>query len=729
MPDLGKAYVQIVPSAEGIEGSITNLLGGEAEKAGHSAGSKIAAGIGGALASATAAAAAFAAQAVKVGSGFDAAISQVAATMGLTTAEMQEQVGTVDLAWGEFSGNLREYAQEMGANTAFSATQAAEALNYMALAGYDVQTSMEMLPNVLNLAAAGSMDLARASDMITDTQTAFGISLERTSLLVDEMAKAASTGNTSVEQLGDAFLMVGGLAAELNGGFVTLEDGTEAAVDGVQELEIALTAMANAGVKGSEAGTHMRNMLLKLTSPTKDGYEAMEALGLSVFDTEGNMRSLRDIVGDLSEAFAGMSQESKLNFISDLFNTRDVAAAEALLNAIEQDWDAIGASILEANGAAQQMADTQLDNLQGSVTLLKSAFEGVQIAVSDELTPALREFTDFASGAMTAVGEAVKNGGLAAGIEELGNQLGDGITLIVGYIPQLASAGGQLVTALVTGLLDNAGSIAQAAVDLVSALATGIGENGGELITAAGDAIVIIVTTLTEPENLEKMAGAALDLITGLSDGMVDAWWKIEEALPDIIEIIEDWLNESGTPAIAKAGQDIMKFFSRDWSSIDFQMDVDRFIDKIIGFITKRNQAFIDLGMALARLVLAGLTMGMSEVWFADEIAWLYGKNTSSEPEVPYFSVDASARAVESGNLDRVLSDDLKSGYRIIEESSGKKISQTLIAEDKNALSGYGEGTSYYIDKVEIDASSIREFEDVLTAIDNGRRLGRMANG
>ena len=198
----------------------------------------------------------FASSSVKTGMTFDKSMAQVAATLGKTVDEVQD---------------LREFAQKMGSETAFSASQSADALNYMALAGYNAETSMKMLPNVLNLAAAGTMDLARASDMVTDTATAFGLTLkdgsvdiERTTQLVDEMAKAASTGNTSVSQLGDAFLVVGGLAQELNGGIVKLADGTTASVDGIQELEIALTGMANAGIKGSEAGTHMRNMLLKL---------------------------------------------------------------------------------------------------------------------------------------------------------------------------------------------------------------------------------------------------------------------------------------------------------------------------------------------------------------------------------------------------------------------------------------------------------------------------------
>lgn len=726
MPDLGKAFVQIVPSAKGIGGAIENLLGGEAEKAGNSAGLKISAGIAGALAAGTAAAGAFAAQALKVGSGFDAAMSQVAATMGMTTAEMKEEVGTVDLAWGTFSGNLREYAQEMGANTAFSATQAAEALNYMALAGYKTQTSMEMLPNVLNLAAAGSMDLARASDMITDTQTAFGISLERTTQLVDEMAKAASTGNTSVEQLGDAFLVVGGLAAELNGGFVTLEDGTRAEVDGVQELEIALTAMANAGVKGSEAGTHMRNMLLKLADPTKDGVAAMDELGVKIFDAEGRMRSMKDIMGDLSQSMRGLKQEAKLGYISDLFNTRDIAAAEALLGAVEQDWDAIGAAILEADGAAQQMANTQLDNLQGDVTLLKSAFEGVQIAVSDQLTPSLREFTSFASEAMSKIGEAVKTGGLGAGIEELGRQLGEGISLITGYLPDMVTAGAGLVTSLVQGILDNAGNIANTAVDLVSSLAAGLGENLPTLLPAAADAVVTIATELLSEENLGKMGDAALGLLEGLAAGMTDATQTLIDALPGLIQSVANWLANDAIPDITNAGLAMIIHLTDDWDSANFQKDVEELVNRIVNWFLEFSEAFFNLGMSLARLVMSGLTMGLSEVALS-QLGLDLGPTGGSGNNTPAPYIDATNlyNNAATDTVERTLSTGLKKGFEAIESSGSTR---ALAGTDKNFQSGLAADTetSYYIDKIEIDASSIREFEDLLTAVENSTRLKRM---
>ena len=275
---------------------------------------------GAAIAASTTAMVAFGGSSVSAGADFDKAMSQVQATMLKTSEEMENDVGSVDTAYGHFSGNLREFAQFLGQNTAFSATQAAEALNYMALAGYKTQESLDMLPNVLSLAAAGNFDLARASDMVTDAQTAFGIDAERTTQMVDEMAKTASVTNTNVEQLGDAFLVVGGLAQDLNGGFITLADGTKKPVDGVNELEIALGAMASAGVKGSEAGTHMRNMLLKLSSPTDDGIAAFQKLGTTIFDTEGNMRSLKDIFSDMSKGMENLTQQEKLQAISDIFN-------------------------------------------------------------------------------------------------------------------------------------------------------------------------------------------------------------------------------------------------------------------------------------------------------------------------------------------------------------------------------------------------------------------------
>ena len=317
-----------------------------------------------AIAGAAGGIAVFGTKSIQAGMDFDSSMSQVAATMGTTVDQI---------------GNLRDFAQEMGRTTAFSATQSADALNYMALAGYDAETSMKMLPNVLNLAAAGGIELAQASDMVTDAQSAFGLTTEQTTAMVDQMAKTSSKTNTSVQQLGEGFLKIGATARSLKGG--------------TQELSTMLGVLADNGIKGAEGGTHFRNILLSLQNPTEAGAKALKDLGVSVYDSSGKMRSTIDIVKDMQNGMKGMSDEAKQAMLSGMFNKTDLAAVNALLNTSSDRFDELSASIGDCAGAAQKMADTQLDNLEGDVTLFKSALEGAQIALSDGLNPALRFLT------------------------------------------------------------------------------------------------------------------------------------------------------------------------------------------------------------------------------------------------------------------------------------------------------------------------------------------------
>ena len=470
----------------------------------------------------TAATGAFATASIKAGADFDTAMSQVQATMLKTSEQMENEMGTAVLHTSDgiknFSGNLRDFAQFLGKNTAFSATQAAEALNFMALAGYSTQQSMDMLPNVLNLAAAGAMDLATASDMVTDTQTAFGLSAERTTQMVDEMAKAASTGNTSVQQLGEAFLVVGGLAQELNGGMVTLANGTKAPVDGLQEMEIALTAMANAGVKGSEAGTHMRNMIMKLSKPTKDGIATMGELSLKVWDAEGNMRSLRDIMSDLNTGLSTLTQEEKINAIADLFNARDLASAEALLGAVSGDWDKIGESILNASGSAAEMANIQLDNLTGDITLFKSALEGVQISISDKLNPALREMVQSGIKGLDSLNEALGTGNFKNVIYVLTEQVKGLVKSFIDAAPQFLEVGTMIFGSLVEGITSNADGFLELANTIFQYLVTGISENTDGFIEMAGQLLLGFINGITA--GLPVVTEGAVQILNGLAEGI-----------------------------------------------------------------------------------------------------------------------------------------------------------------------------------------------------------------
>ncbi len=527
-------------------------------------GLKSAFGLAGkAIGVATGAVTGFAGGAIRVGASFDSAMSQVAATMQKSMADLESETGSVELAWGHFEGNLEEFAKELGSKTSFTATQAADALNYMALAGYNTQQSMEMLPNVLSLAAAGGMDLARASDVITDAQTAFGISSERTTQMVNEMAKAASTGNTNVAQLGDAFLTVGALARELNGGFVTLADGTQSEVDGIQELEIAFTAMANAGVKGSEAGTHMRNMIMKLSSPTKEGAEMMEALGVSVFDADGKMRSLSGIFGDLNTKLGALTQEEKIKAVSELFNARDLASAEALLGAIGQDWNKIGESILNAQGSAQLMADTQLDNLSGSITKLKSAWEGVQLVISDALTPTISKFVNFATKSVSDMTDGFKKGGVTGLMDSFASALTEGVAMIANIAPEVVGAGTQLLVSLVTGITNNIPLLASSAVEIGSTIINVLKENAPKLMESAVSMISYLSQSLIE--NAPAMLKAGADLIREMAEGL-------RAALPDL-------LIKAGSLVV-----DLIQFLTNE---------APKFLESGVSFITELANGFM----------------------------------------------------------------------------------------------------------------------------------------
>lgn len=583
MSDLGKAYIQIIPSAQGISGSISNLLDGESKSAGNLAGLNIVGALKGAIGAA--AIGKFLADSVTTGAEFDRSMSQVAATMGLTMDEMASQVGTVDLAWGEFSGNLREYAQEMGANTAFSASQASDALNYMALAGYDVQTSMEMLPNVLNLAAAGSMDLALASDMVTDTQTALGLSTERTSQLVDEMARTASTTNTSVSQLGDAMLTIGATARNLSGGFLALESGEVLAYDSTQSLSMALGVLADNGIKGSEGGTHLRNMIMSLTSPTDKATMAMNSLGLEVYDAEGNMRPFISILSDMNIAMDEMTDAEKTDIISTIFNKTDIASVNALLATSEDRWIEVGSAILDAEGAAQQMADTQLDNLAGDVTLFKSALEGVKIALSDLVTPALREVVSLGSELMSGITSAIQNGDMS-GLLNVGQRIvqmiADGIAaapekylmlanMVEGIwssietaLPGLLSTGTEIVRGVLDGITSTLPSVLEEGVTIVTNVANGILRNLPELITAAGELISTFTSFIMQnyPVILEKGAELLINLVTGIINNLPQIVSSVVQIVAKFVATIATNLPkflEQGITIIAKLVVGIIK--------------------------------------------------------------------------------------------------------------------------------------------------------------------------
>ena len=315
--------------------------------------------------------------AVKTAADFESSMSQVQATMGISSDAMSnvnnQTVNTMDA--------LSDLAKEMGSKTAFSASECAEALNYLALAGYDTQQMTDTLPTVLNLAAAGGLDLASSSDMVTDAMSALGLETKDANMMVDQMARTASSTNTSVAQLGEGMLTIGSTAKTMKGG--------------TAELSTALGILANNGIKGAEGGTHLRNVILALQNPTDKAKECMKALGIQVYDSEGNMRSMNDILGDMNTSMEGMTSEEKANIIAKIFNKTDIAAVNTLLDNTGSSWDSLQTSITDSAGAAQKMADTQLDNMNGQLTILKSAVESLAISLGELLLPCVKTIIEW----------------------------------------------------------------------------------------------------------------------------------------------------------------------------------------------------------------------------------------------------------------------------------------------------------------------------------------------
>jgi TP901 family phage tail tape measure protein len=310
---------------------------------------------------------------------FDSAMRQVGATMGFTSADIADKTSKN----GKDFERLAECAREMGRTTQYSGVESAEALNYMALAGLSVNDSISLLPKVLNLASSGGMSLSVASDMVTDSMSALGLQVKDADSFVDKMAKTSQKSNTSVSQLGEAILTVGGTAKVLKGG--------------VTEMNTALGILADNGVKGSEGGTALRNVILSLSAPTDKSAKLMKKLGLEVFDAEGNMRPLNDTFNDLSGILGTMTQEEQTKVLSELFNKTDLKSVNALLANSGERFSELSAEIDNSKNSAQNMAETMNSGAKGALTEMKSALEGVAEAIGQRITPFIESCADFIS--------------------------------------------------------------------------------------------------------------------------------------------------------------------------------------------------------------------------------------------------------------------------------------------------------------------------------------------
>lgn len=520
---------------------------------------------------------------VKVGMEFEASMSQVAATMGITADTIAED-GTKPF------DILSEAAKAAGESTQYSASEAAEALNYLALAGYDAATASEVLPSVLNLAAAGGMDLAYASDLATDAMSALGIAASNENLtnFGDKLAVTAQKSNTSVSQLGEAILTVGATAKDLAGG--------------TTELNTALGILADSGIKGSEGGTHLRNVLLALQTPTEAAASALEKYTNGVYDAEGNMRPLNDILGELNGSLSEMTQEERTGVINKIFNKTDLASAQVLLagcasnvgdlgvafdsagidvksfgvsidelvesfdTSITQEefakkamseygvtaeqagvmysgfmsvlsdsgsrFDELSGYIDGSAGAMQNMADTMNDNLQGDLKILNSALEGLGISLYESVDNPMREVVQTATSMIGTLSDAFKEGGFDGMVGAIGDVMSQIVQRIAEAAPTLINAAVNMVSSFCEGL-KSAPGLGDAGANLVMSIVTGIASCVGDIWTTS----IVLIGKLAE----------------GIATGAPQAVSAMATSLTDIVECIVDWL-----PDVLQAGVDIV---------------------------------------------------------------------------------------------------------------------------------------------------------------------------
>lgn len=439
-------------------------------------------------------------QVIAVGSGFEASMSQVAATMGITAAAEEFEI-------------LSAAAKEMGETTKFSASQAGEALNYLALAGYDAEKAVSALPTVLNVAAAGGMELASASDMITDAMSALGLETSQMSTFADQLAVTAQKSNTSVSQLGEAILTVGGTAKTLSGGVV--------------EMNTALGILADNGIKGSEGGTMLRNVILSLSAPTSTAAAALSELGVTAFDASGAMRPLQDTFADLDTALSTLSEQERTAALSNIFNKVDLKGVNALLGTSAERFDELSGYISNCAGAAEQMAATMDDNLQGDLTIMQSALEGLGIAAYEKFQEPFREAVQEVTSYIGDLTSSMNDGELSSSVEKISQGFSDLAASAIKFV------GNNVIPMVVSGLevvVDHAyelkNLIILIAAEFLALKAAAVLTPIVEGIMAANRAVTLYAAEMSAA-NLQQLALSggmtASEIVVGLFTGKITA--------------------------------------------------------------------------------------------------------------------------------------------------------------------------------------------------------------
>lgn len=496
--------------------------------------------------------------AVKVASSFDSAMSEVKAISGATGTQFTQ---------------LRDKAIEMGAKTKFSATESAEAFKYMAMAGWDTKDMLNSISGVMNLAAASGEDLGTVSDIVTDAMTAFGLAADGTTKVLkngynvevsnaehfsDVLAEASSRSNTNVSLMGATFKYVAPIAGAM--GY------------SIEDTAVAIGLMANAGIKGEQAGTALRSTITRLVKPTKESGTAMDALGISVTNSDGSMKSLDDVLRQVRSSMSGLTEDQKASYAAMLAGQEGMSGLLAIVNASDEDYQKLSESIQNCTGASQEMADTMQDNLGGAVTLLKSALESAGITIGERLTPYIRGLAEWITGLVEKFNSLsdsqqdliVKIGLILAAIAPvmlIGSKVFSLLSSIIGIITTVGSA---LSTVFAFGLNTATLSAAGASTG-VTMLAGAIGflTSPITLVIAAITALVAaFVIAYKKSETFRNFINNLVeDLKTFFTETIPQAFEIFKEKVSEVFEGVKQKIGEFKDKC-EEVVQNVIEFFT-----------------------------------------------------------------------------------------------------------------------------------------------------------------------
>lgn len=403
---------------------------------------------------------------IDVGKSFEAGMSEVQAISGASGKDLEK---------------LSAKAKQMGATTKFSATESATALKYMAMAGWKTNQMVSGLSGVMNLAAASGEDLGTVSDIVTDSMTAFGLKAKDSGHFADVLAKASSSSNTNVAMMGETFKYVAPLAGSMK--------------YSIEDTATAIGLMANAGIKGSQAGTSLRSIITRLVKPPKDAATALNALGISTTKADGSMKPLRETMAELREKFSGLTESQKASYASSIAGQEAMSGLLAIVNASDSDFNKLQKAIDNSSGAAKKQADVMNNNLQGALYDLGSVAESVGIGIYEDIKTPLTKAVGVGTAQLRILSNKLKKGG----IKEIVPKEAINTVENLGKVAMVAGKGGVKVLAASTKLLgENMGAVIPLATSFMGAWA------GVKVFNTASKGVTALTTAFSALKTMEQ---------------------------------------------------------------------------------------------------------------------------------------------------------------------------------------------------------------------------------